>query len=247
MERSQFTFYKSYFQAIMLIKSKNTRCAIYDSICAYALQGKEPDLNALPDAAAIAFELIRPTLDAANKRALNGKQGGYSATSAEANCKQIESKPEANCKQIKSKLEANYKQSAREKEGEEEIEKEGETEIESECYSCASAREESKTEADAFEIFWEAFPRKSGDFHEAMLAFDKVVASGVTLNELLNAVDEQKRSAKWTDQDGRYIPSPEKWLKNRGWTEHLPQAPAKTVTTFFDVAEEMKAGGVGDV
>lgn len=115
MERKQFTFYFSFYQAVSRIKNKAARCDAYDAICAYALTGNPPDLNKLPDAAAIAFDLIKPNLDASKRKADAGKAGGKAKQSA--------SKPEANSKQGET---------AREKENEKE--KEDEIEVENECY-----------------------------------------------------------------------------------------------------------------
>lgn len=124
-ERKQFTFYESFFKSLQRIKKKQDRADAYDIICAYALYNKEPDLDKLPDSVAVAFDLIRPVLDSARKKAVSGKQGG--------------SKPQAKQKQNGS----NPKQPGREKEGEKEKEVEGEkevekeNEIENECYlSC---------------------------------------------------------------------------------------------------------------
>lgn len=88
MERKQFTFYESFASALSRIKSKSARCDAYDAICNFALHGREPDLASLPDAAAIAFELIRPTLESSKRKAESGKRGG----SSEANDKQTASK-----------------------------------------------------------------------------------------------------------------------------------------------------------
>ena len=90
-ERKQFTFYLSFFHAISRIRNKAARCDAYDAICAYALTGAVPDLDTLPDAAAIAFELSRPNLDSSIRKAKNGKAGG--------SAKQTGSKREANAKQ----------------------------------------------------------------------------------------------------------------------------------------------------
>ena len=57
MDRKQFTFYASFYQAISRIKNKAARCDAYDAICAYAITGQLPDLDQVTDAAAIAFEL----------------------------------------------------------------------------------------------------------------------------------------------------------------------------------------------
>lgn len=111
MSRGQFTFYASFASALSRIKKKADRADAYDAICNYALYGTEPDMDKLPDSAAIAFDLIRPTLDSSRRKAESGKRGGMS--------KQTGSKPEANIK---------LEQPGREKEKEGEKEKEKEDE-----------------------------------------------------------------------------------------------------------------------
>ena len=114
MERSQFTFYESFAKALARIKNKSVRCAAYDAVVAYALRGELPDLEALPDAAAIVFDLIKPTLDTSARKSEAGRAGGRA--------KQSESKAEANRKQSASKAEAKRKQSGSEWENENENE-----------------------------------------------------------------------------------------------------------------------------
>ena len=109
MNRTQFTFYESFARAISRIKKKADRADAYDAIVSYALYGEAPDLDKLPDSAAIAFDLIKPTLDASKRNAESGKRGGKK-------------------KQTASKQEANPEQIAREKENE--IEKDNEIEKE---------------------------------------------------------------------------------------------------------------------
>ena len=120
--RSQFTFYRSFFEAVFKIKNKAARAEAYDAICKYALFNDAPDVDKMSDAAAIAFMLIKPNLDASRRKAKSGKNGG--------NTKQMASKAEANSKQSGSKTEANDKQ----EQPASEKEKEREKEKENECY-----------------------------------------------------------------------------------------------------------------
>lgn len=120
--RSQFTFYRSFFEAVFKIKNKAARAEAYDAICKYALFNDAPDVDKMSDAAAIAFMLIKPNLDASRRKAKSGKNGGST--------KQTASKAEANSKQSGSKVEANDKQ----EQPASEIEKEKEREKENECY-----------------------------------------------------------------------------------------------------------------
>lgn len=115
--RNQFTFYKSYFDAIQDLKKKDQSDLIL-ALCAYALYETPPE--GLSVAASVAFKLIKPTIDAGRKKAKNGSIGG------QANGKQNGSKTEANPKQGESASEKE-----REKEGEKE------KEVESESYARA--------------------------------------------------------------------------------------------------------------
>lgn len=112
MERSQFTFYASFFQSISRIKKKADRCDAYDAICGYALTGELPNLDSIAESAAIVFDLSKPNLDASRRKAESGKAGGKR--------KQTGSKPEANRKQEETVRE-------KEKEKEKELEKEKES------------------------------------------------------------------------------------------------------------------------
>ena len=113
--RKQFTFYKSYYDAISELPKKD-QAALILAVCAYALYETYP--KGLSVAASTAFKLIKPTLDAGRKKAENGSMKG----------KANESKTEAN----ESKTEAKPKQgeNGNEKEREKEVEIENELEVE---------------------------------------------------------------------------------------------------------------------
>lgn len=88
MERNQFTFYKSYWDAIRLLPKKE-RAPVLEAVIAYALDETEPE--GLSGVATSIFTLIRPTLDSGRRRAAAGKQGG---SKTKANDKQSESEKE---------------------------------------------------------------------------------------------------------------------------------------------------------
>lgn len=103
-QRSQFTFYRSFWEAIATLPKKD-KLPILEAVITYALDGADP--SGLSSTQKACFLLIKPNLDNARKKAANGKQGG--------------SKPKANGKQTESK-----------KENEEEKEKENKIEVEEE-------------------------------------------------------------------------------------------------------------------
>ncbi len=183
-KRPQFTFYGSFFQAIARIKKKTDRCDAYDAICAYALRGVEPDLDALPDAAAIAFELAKPNLDASKRKASAGKIGG--------------SKAEANRKQSGSKREANRKQeeTASEKENEKENEIEIEKEKESYYDDGDNAREDDGT-GEVFRRFMdEIHPTPSQSCIDEIRGYIEEMGADCVLRAIDIAIDN--KVPKWT-------------------------------------------------
>lgn len=70
MERGQFTFYRSYWEAVKRLRKPMDRLSALEAIASYALDGEERDLT---DAADAIFVLIRPVLDSAAKKSKGGK------------------------------------------------------------------------------------------------------------------------------------------------------------------------------
>lgn len=84
--RDQFTFYRSFWEAIRGIRRKTDRLSVLEGIITYALEGVEPELTG---AAYGYFVLIRPTLDASRRKAEGGKnhfagrkEGGWTPDAA---------------------------------------------------------------------------------------------------------------------------------------------------------------------
>ena len=89
MQRKSFTFYRSFYEALCYLPEEH-RLPAFMAICAYALDGEEPQIEGVPGAV---FTLIRPNLDASMKKAESGQAGGKA------------SKPQAAPKQRQSKRE----------------------------------------------------------------------------------------------------------------------------------------------
>ena len=212
-ERKQFTFYLSIFKAIRKIKKKTDRADAYDAICAYALFGEEPDLEAMTDSVSIAFELIRPVLDASRRKSKSGKQGGSKP-------KQNESKPEANGKQTGSKPDEIASK------GEKEKEKEKEVEIEHECVKRVCVESKPQAEGRSFTAFWEDYPAKINR-EEAWETWKAISPDAQTVGRIKAGLEAWKRSPQWTEDGGRYIPSAAKWLKDRRWEVGPPAGKQK--------------------
>ena len=69
--RDSFVFYESFYLALSELSAAQ-QGKIYTAICRYALYGDEPELKG---ASAAVFKLIKPQIDANNRRYENGKKG----------------------------------------------------------------------------------------------------------------------------------------------------------------------------
>ena len=128
--RKQFTFYRSYFEALRRLPG-HQRLGALEAVIGYALDGTEPE--GLDDIQAMAFTLIRPTLDSGRKKAA----GGQKSKTVKRSEKDTVNKGE--------------KEKEIEVEDEIETENEIETEIEDECLW-----------REGFESFWDLYPVKVG-------------------------------------------------------------------------------------
>ena len=74
-----------------------------------------------------------------------------------------------------------------------------------------------------FDRFWGAYPRKVSKA-DARKAFAKLDPDAALVEEMLRALDWQKRLPEWTKDCGQFIPYPATWLNARRW-EDEPEAP----------------------
>ena len=203
MERGQFTFYGSFYKAIRRIRKKSARADAYDAICAYALLGIEPEMDALDAGAAIVFDLIKPNLDASKRKAEGrmAKRNGEDTGKILGRQEEEEGKKKENL--YKRDIECNT---------ECDTECNTECDTQNECYNPGARRD--------FETFWSVYPRKVGK-QAAWRAFAGV---SVPVQTLVEAVNAQRTSEQWTREGGRFTPNPATWLNRCGWEDELPPA-----------------------
>lgn len=128
MERKQFTWYRSYYDALKELPAEEFRYIVL-AVCAYALDGEETELSGVARAI---FTLIRPTLEVGRSKAENRSRTEQTSISAEQTGnrpEQTKNKPEQTenkRKQTGNKPEQTRKEKEKEKEREKEREKESE-------------------------------------------------------------------------------------------------------------------------
>ncbi len=83
-----------------------------------------------------------------------------------------------------------------------------------------------------FDTFWKAYPRKvaKGDARKAWIQTEKIRPS---LSNILEAIENQKNTQQWIENDGIYIPYPATWLRQERWDDEVkievPKALSKTM------------------
>lgn len=212
MDRKQFTFYVSFYDAVVQFKRSIDREKILMAIIEYALFEKKPEK--LSESCNAVFLTIKPVLDKARKRAEAGRSGGSSdCKQTEANRKQTE----ANRKLVRG--------------GEREGEREGDR-----------GREglEQTGITDLLKELWKAYPGTRRDpFAELCKTAAEL---GLTGNDIYSAISNLvvwKKSIDWTKDNGQYIPGLIKWIESGKWVS--PPPPAQLTSNPF-LAMAMEEG-----
>ena len=85
----------------------------------------------------------------------------------------------------------------------------------------ASARVVSARAPNAFQVFWDAYPKKAKR-PDAEMVWQTINPSTDLVATILNAVTWQCESPSWKDAGGRYIPSAVNWLLDKRWEDKQP-------------------------
>ena len=106
--RDGFVFYRSFFESFSDL-SKKDKLILFDALCNYALNDVEPELVGVP---AAMFKLLKPQVDANNRRYENGCKGGR----PKANQTETKTKPNNNLTETKTEPKEKDKDKDKDKE-----------------------------------------------------------------------------------------------------------------------------------
>jgi hypothetical protein len=129
MERKQFTWYRSYYDALKEIPAEEFR-AIVLAVCAYALDGEESELSGVARAI---FTLIRPTLEVGRSKAENRSRSEQTLLSDEQDSNKREQTENKRKQTGNKRKQTDNKPEQTRKEKEKEKEREKESENDSYC------------------------------------------------------------------------------------------------------------------
>ena len=79
-----------------------------------------------------------------------------------------------------------------------------------------------------FDEFWKAYPKKQGK-DLAKTSFVKRKVSKELLQQMLQAIDQQKSTDQWKKESGQFIPAPATWLNQGRWQDEITSAYQSTL------------------
>ena len=72
----------------------------------------------------------------------------------------------------------------------------------------------------SFERFWSSYPKKIAK-PNALAEWEKLKPNEELLQKMLTALESFKKTEQWQKENGRFIPHPATWLKNRRWEDSI--------------------------
>lgn len=176
--RDSVVFYRSFYEAIKDFPPDQFMASV-KAIMEYGLDEKEPETAGIEKAI---FLLVKPQIDANNKRYQNGTKGGRPKSKEEPKHNQTVTKQKPTDNQTSTETEPKEKDKEKDKDN----------------------VKDKKTYTCAFETLWDAYPRKK----EKAMAYKQYLArlnNGFSEDELITAVKRYAEECKKNNTEQRYI------------------------------------------
>lgn len=107
------------------------------------------------------------------------------------------------------------------------LEKELEEDIDIEEKENPKEKENTRTSSAScgafFDSFWKSYPKKKGK-DKCMRWFSSHKVTSELLEQMLNAIEEQKKSKDWQKDNGQFIPYPYTWLNQGRWKDEVEES-----------------------
>ena len=226
-----FYILPSFYEAVTSLPAKD-QGEMWSGIMLYGMENTEPNfakahLKAL-------FALIKPVIDSQNRKATqsraNGTKGGRPKNPKETQEKPNDN-PDITQEEPKGQESKNLTETQKnhyESESGQGIKDKGIKTRDNTLSPLPSLPDEGRTtppkrespseRLELFDRFWKAYPRKEGKAAAAK-AWNDIQPDESLVACMVSAVEARKRSPEWTQDNGKFIPHPAKWLSERRWED----------------------------
>lgn len=200
--RDSMVFYRSFYEALKNLPPEQFKESM-KALMEYGLNGEEPETSGIEKTI---FLLVKPQIDANNKRYLNGTKGGRKAKSSEPDKNQSLTKQEPKPNQTRTKAEPNVNDNVNENVNEKDI---------------YIAREGEPLRL--FEDFWQAYPKRASRML-AEQAYVQLLSTTEALREeqVVAAAKNYAEACRILGTKEKYICMPHNWLESRA-LDYLPE------------------------
>ena len=83
----------------------------------------------------------------------------------------------------------------------------------------------STSEPQGFTDVWIAYPaNRRNQRSEAARLVGKALEDGATIDAIVSALEAEKQSSDWREENGRFVPGIVKWLQKETWRSFVQQA-----------------------
>lgn len=231
--RESFVFYDSYYEAISEF-DETIQVHLFKAICEYALYEKVPELSGIEKAL---FTLIKPTIDANEKRYNNGKKGGRpkknngyenkkpTVLNSETNGYENE-KPNVNVNDnVNVTVNANVNSNANENKLPDKSDRET-------VYSGKKKKSFDKKQAENdFEECWKIYPKKQGKA-KALKAYLKFAEKDPDLKEkVISGINSYNKEIQRTRKEYKFIKNGDTYFCNECWYDEYSEIQQTVIET----------------
>ncbi|MBE6802885.1 MAG: hypothetical protein E7530_08395 [Ruminococcaceae bacterium] len=113
---------------------------------------------------------------------------------------------------------ANYADKERDKDKDKDKEKDTDRDIEKDSISSSFSSKTVCEYSDDFLDFWKEYPKKVGK-GDAFKKWKKAKLTNTDKTDIMNALNWQKKSDRWRNDYGRFIPNPSTYISQRRWED----------------------------
>lgn len=235
-KRKSFIIYTDYSDFLQDLDNDEV-AEIFRAMLNYAAGGEPAEFSDRHVRAV--FRMIRNQMDRDNEKYIDicrkrreaGKKSAESRRSAKsANAEAAE--------QISANSTDNDNENVTDTENETDNENVTDTENDNEKnLSCAFSTHALNTQDKNFEKFAQVYPRRA-NMDSALKEWKKLAPDEKLTERIVSAVNAAKKSSQWTEDGGRYIPFPAKWLREKRWEEcdNMQESAVRDYSKILDQA-----------